>query len=151
MPPPEANDVLSQIRAVIEVTAWEPAKPKLLDEVEQRLVVPFPDWLRSVYHYSNGFCGPTGVRYLYPLDGRDGVLEFTLFLREEDWSPKWLQRAIVFSDNGAGGSITIHWAALDGQLIEWCYGDGADFRILESDLLALWKREQERWDAVRGE
>jgi len=147
---PEPDPVLSKIRAVIEVTACNPAASRELidDDVEWRLAAPFPGWLRTVYRSCNGFCGPTGVRYLYPLDGRDGVLELNLFLRDEDWAPPWLNRAIVFSDNGAGGSITTHWVALDGALIQWCYGDGADFTVLDCDLFELWRREQERWDAV---
>jgi hypothetical protein len=150
MAPPKPDPVLSQIRVAIEVTACNPAPSlKLIEEVERRLGVPFPEWVRGVYRSCNGFCGPTGVRYLYPLDGRDGVLELTLFLRNEDWSPPWLKRAIVFGDNGVGGSITTHWLALDGKLIQWCYGDGTDFSILNCDLFALWSREQALWDAVR--
>ena len=114
MPTEEVNPVLSQIRAVIEVTAWSPAKRELIATVETGLGVGFPDWLRSIYHACNGFCGPTGVPYLFPLDGRDGVLEFTLFLRGEDWSPEWLKRAIIFGMGVGSGTSTTHWAALDG-------------------------------------
>jgi len=148
---PDPDPVLDKIRAVIEVTALNPpASAELIDEVERRLDVTLPEWLRTVYRSCNGFCGPTGVCYLYPLHGREGVMEFTLFLREE-WSLSWLKRAIVFSDNGVGGSITTHWAALDGKLIAWCYGDGAEFTVIDFDLFELWRREQEHWDTVRAE
>jgi hypothetical protein len=141
-------DVLSKIRAVMEVTSCQPgAAPELIAEVERGLGVPFPAWLRDIYCACNGFCGPTGVVYLYRLDGSEGVLEFTLFLRGE-WALPWLERAIVFSDNGLGGSITTHWVALDGQLIEWCYGHGGDYTVLDYDLFEVWRREQEFWDEI---
>src|SRR5262245_58065153 len=130
MSSPNPDQILSQIRAVMEVTSfYSPASSELIEEVERRLAVNFPEWLRRVYLACNGFSGPTGVSYLYPLDGHDGVLEFTQFLREEDWSPPWLSRAVGFGENGAGGSITTHWLVMDGNLIEWCYGHGADYTV----------------------
>jgi hypothetical protein len=161
---PETDPIIARIRAVITVTEFHPAplRPlfepdgrrlrvpmtELIEDVERRLAVPMPSWLRTIYLCCNGFSGPYGVGTLYHLDGDEGVLDFTLFLRTQEWSPPWLKRAIVFGDTGAGGSITTHWAALDGQLIEWCYGDGAAFTVLEPDLFALWRRVQEGWDAV---
>jgi len=148
---PEPGLTLARIREVIEVRAYLPPPGiAALEETERALGVPFPGWLRDVYLACNGFEGPAGVRYLWPLEGREGVLLFTKFLRSEDWSPSWLDRAIIFGDNGVGGSITTHWAALDGKLIEWCYGDGAAYSVLDCGLLGLWKREQDKWDAVRA-
>ena len=139
---------LSRVREVMNVTAHEPPLDiSILEETERRLGVAFPDWLRVFYLSCNGFKGPTGVRYLYPLDGRDGVLCFTEFVREE-WGLDWLQRAIIFSDNGLGGSVTVHWCALDGKLIEWCYGDEGEYTVLDLDLLTLWAREQKNWSSI---
>jgi hypothetical protein len=147
---PQTDSIIAEIRSVLEVTAFNPApEQSLIDDVERSLGVQLPQWLRAVYRSCNGFQGPTGTNYLYPLDGHDGVLEFTLFLRKEEWAPAWIERAIIFGDNGVGGSIITHWVALDGRLIEWCIGDGDRYALVENDLFALWKREQERWDAVR--
>jgi hypothetical protein len=149
--PPIPDPSLSSIYAVMEVSSHEPpADIAVLEQAERRLGVVFPDWLRVFYLNCNGFRGPTGVRYLYPLDGPDGVLSFTEFVRME-WGFPWLQRAIVFSDNGLGGSTTVHWAALDGKLIEWCYGDDGEYTVLDFDLLVLWAREQQRWNAVKAD
>jgi hypothetical protein len=161
---PEADPVLAKIREVITVTKVNPApwRPlfepdgrqlrvpmtELIAEVERKLGVPMPPWLREVYLSCNGFLGPYGECYLYPLDGREGVGDFTLFLREEDWSPPWLNRAIVFGYIGGSGSTTAHSVALDGRLIEWCIGDGDKFTALEGGLLELWRQIQARWDAV---
>ena len=141
--------ILARIRSVMKVTNVNPpATEAMVEGVEEALGVAFPPWLRRIYRACNGFSGPTGVHYLWPLDGREGVQEFTLFLRAEEYWPDWLDRAIVFSDNGLGGSITVHWAALNGNLVEWCYGDSERFDVLEFDLFELWRREQARWDAV---
>lgn len=142
---------LSSVRNVMEISAHEPPTDiALLEETERQLGVTFPDWLRVLYLSCNGFAGPTGVRYLYPLDGPDGVLSFTKFVRDE-WRLPWLRRAIIFGDNGLGGSITVHWAALDGRLIEWCYGDGGEYTVLDFDLLELWAREQQNWNVTDEE
>ena len=151
MPTPLPDPSLSNIREVMEITAHQPPTSiEALEETERQLGVAFPDWLRVFYLSCNGFSGPTGVRYLYPLDGPEGVLLFTQFVREE-WAIPWLQRAIVFSDNGLGGSVTVHWGSLDGQLIEWCYGDEGEYTVLGFDLLTLWAREQRMWNSIRTE
>jgi hypothetical protein len=160
----EPDSVLAKIREVITVTDFNPSplRPlyepngqrlrvpmtELIAEVERRLGVPMPPWLRKVYLHCNGFLGPTRECILYPLDGTEGVGEFTLFLREQDWSPPWLERAIVFGYIGGSGSTTAHSAALDGQLIEWCYGDGEVFTALQGGLFDLWRRIQARWDDI---
>jgi hypothetical protein len=35
-------------------------------------------------------------------------------------------------------------------LIEWCYGDGPDYQVLDVDIYGVWAREQRNWDRVRG-
>jgi hypothetical protein len=123
--------------------------PELIAAVEQKLAVAMPPWLREVYLSCNGFLGPAGVCCLYRLDGPEGVGDFTLFLREQDWAPPWLQRAIVFGYIGGSGSTTSHTVALDGRLIEWCYGDGDQYRALNGGLFALWRQIQAQWDQLR--
>ena len=119
---------------------------ELIEDLEQRLNVPMPEWLRTIYLHCNGFSGPFNEGILYPPDGEGGVRDFTLFLREQDYSPSWIQRAIVFGYVAGSGSITTHSAALDGKLIEWCYADGEKYRALDGDLFNLWERIQSNWD-----
>jgi hypothetical protein len=161
---PETDPVLAKIREVIAVTAFHPAPPRplfepdgrrlavpmpeLIAETERRLMVPMPSWLRAGYQSCNGYAGPYGVGVLYPLDGSEGVGDFTLFLREQGWAPKWLQWAIVFGHIRGSGSMTTHSVALGGHLVEWCYGDGDLFTVLEGGLIDLWRRIQTEWDAV---
>jgi hypothetical protein len=96
MPAPQNDPNLARIRAVITVTAFHPPPlrplfepdgrrlavpmPELIANTERRLAVAMPPWLRAVYLSCNGFSGPYGECYLYPLDGSEGVGDFTLFL-----------------------------------------------------------------------
>lgn len=120
----------------------------LIADSEQRLGVPFPPWLRAVYECCNGFATDTGECVLYPLHGSEGVTEFNLFLREQEWQPSWISRAIVFGYVGGGGSLTTHTVALDGELVEWCYNEGESVRRISPDLFAVWRRIQADGEAV---
>ena len=145
----DREKVLAKIRSAMKAEEFKPpAAAALIEDVERGLGITFPSWLREVYLACNGFTGPTGVRYLYPLEGPGGALDWTLFLRDEPWWPDWLDRSIIFSDNGLGGSITTHWGVLDGDLIEWCYGDVDDYSILNFDIYELWAREQRWWNEL---
>jgi len=144
-----SESILNRISAVMRVERFfPPADPADLEQAERQLGVQFPDWLRRIYVATDGFVGPTGVRYLYRLREPNGLLDFNPFLRQEWEQADWLRRAIVFGDNGLGGSSTVQWAALDGCLIEWCLGDGHEHEILDLDVFGLWAREQRNWDAL---
>src|SRR5689334_5811514 len=96
-----SESILEQISAVMRVDQYfPPADASDVDQVERELGVPFPDWLRRIYLAADGFIGPTGVRYLYRLRERNGVSDFTRFLRQEWADAAWLKRAIVFGENG---------------------------------------------------
>ena len=143
--------IRDRIRTVMpSVRFHHPATHSMIDAAQQSLGVEIPNWLRNIYLACNGFIGPTDVRYLYPLDGSEGAAQFTSFLRTE-WTTPWLHRALVFSDNGMGGSLTVHWAILDGQLIEWCYGNGDAYTVADGDFFELLSREQALWDDADNE
>lgn len=144
------RDLLGEriLSAMPDASFGRPATSSDIDEAGRVLGVPFPPWLRDLYLLSDGFTGPTGVRYLYPLLGRDGAVGTTLFLRNESWAPEWVQRSIIFADNGMGGSITTHWGALDDSIVEWCFGDGADFTERGHDYASVLAAEQRTWDEV---
>ncbi len=126
-----------------------PAEPAAIAGAEDRLGVPFPPWLHELYLACDGFLGPTAWPYLLPLSGSDGVTEFTEFLRGEDWAPTWLNRAVVFGSNVGSGTGTVNYCALDGELIEWCLGDGAEFTRFEGTVYELYSREQACWDEIK--
>jgi hypothetical protein len=149
---PTSASTLDNISAVMRPKKFfPPAHPQEIDDVGRELGVQFPSWLRHIYLATDGFLGPTGVRYLYRLGGSDGVLNFNRFLRQEWNEATWLSKAIIFAENGVGGTLTVHWAALDGQLIEWCYGDGSEYQVLDCDIFTVWAREQKNWDGLEAE
>jgi hypothetical protein len=158
------DPIRARIRAAITVEAFyeAPLRPlfepsgsrlrvpmtTLLEQTERRLGVPFPEWLRTIYLHCNGFSAPIGSCSLFRLDGADGVLEFNLFLRTQEWAPSWFKRGILFMDRRVSWTINTHWAALDGQLIEWQPQEYEHYTVLDCDLFELWRREQERYDAL---
>ena len=119
MSPAEADRVREQICDAIVVTEFypPPLRPllaadgtrervpsaELIDDAERRLGVALPTWLRRIYESCNGFATHTGECILYPFHGPSGVTEFTLFLREMEWQPSWISRAIVFGYVGGAG------------------------------------------------
>ena len=167
MTSPESDSIRDRIREAIDVTKFyepplrplfdaegrRPAIPmsELIADTERRLGVAFPPWLLPIYECCNGFAGPSGECVLYALHGSGGVTEFNLFLREMEWSPAWMPRAIVFGRFGGSGSLTTHTVALDGELVEWTYADGATVERPDGDLFAVWRRIQARWDEVIDE
>ena len=127
-----------------------PADLLAIRTAEDRLGVLFPQWLRDLYLACDGFLGPTAWPYLFPLEGGDGVVEFTEFLRGEDWTPPWLTRAVVFGSNVGGGTGTVNYAALDGELIEWCLGDGGEATRFDGSVIDLYRREQALWNQIES-
>src|SRR5437879_5832438 len=109
---PAGDPVRAKIKAVTIIEAFHeaPLRPlfepdgsrrrvpmtTLIEQTERGLGVPFPEWLRTVYLHCNGFSGPIGSCSLFRLDGDDGVLEFNLFLRDQEWAPSWFKRGLLF-------------------------------------------------------
>jgi hypothetical protein len=83
-----------------------------------------------------------------PIGGREGLVEFTQFLREEEYAPPWLARAVVFGSDIGSGTLTTHFLALDGNLVTWTLGDGPVFNPFEGTVFDLYRREQQLWDEV---
>lgn len=138
---------LRVLNAMPDAAFNPPATQAQLDIAQESIGLQFPRWLCDLYQATNGFTGPTGVSYLYPIDGQNGLVSVTSFVRSE-WNLPWLNNCIVFSDNGLGGSGTVHWAVLNGQLIEWCYGDGHEYQQLDIDFIAVLRRTQATWNSL---
>jgi hypothetical protein len=147
----DADSVRQALRDAMRVESFgPPADPAAISAAAERLGVAFPSWLRDLYLACDGFLGPTAWPYLLPLSGHDGVVEFTEFLRGQDWAPLWLNRAVVFGSNVGSGSCTVTFCALGGDLIEWCLGDGAEFTRFDGTVYDLYRREQAGWDEIQS-
>ena len=129
-------------------TFYPPADASAIAAAETRVGVVFPQWLRNLYLACNGFRGPTQWEYLLPLEGCEGLVEFTQFLRAEEWAPPWLARAVVFGSDTGSLSLTTHFVALDGALVTWTFGDGPVFVEFDGTVYDLYRREQALWDEL---
>jgi hypothetical protein len=129
-----------------------PADPVAVAAAETRLGVALPAWLRALYLACDGFVGPTGWDgYLLPLEGRDGLVGYTEFLRHDgEGMPPSMARAIVFGHQGYSFTISTHFAALDGALVTWNFGDD-DFAPFDGTVYDLYRREQAELDSFAAE
>jgi hypothetical protein len=149
MSPEDSYSVQHTLRNSMRIeTLGSPATSADIAMVEARLGVAFPSWLRTLYLTCDGFTGPTDWQYLFPLAGHLGVIGYTEWLRREEWGPAWLSRAFVFGQTCSGGTGSTFFAVLDGLMIEWCLGDGAEFTQFSGSFFDLLRREQATWDEV---
>ena len=143
----EQQETRERIASVIHVSEFgEPACDEDIERVEQQLEVSFPSWLRSIYRACNGFTTRFGMETLFSLAG---IVRYKKFLQigdEEDLLPDWFPRAIIFVCEGACGVGTMHWAALDGELIKWCFEDWDEFNSPKQNFFDLLKELQNTWD-----
>lgn len=147
---PEGPDLIRQrLLDVMRVeTFYPPADVSAIAAAETRLGVMFPQWLRELHLACNGFRGPTQFMYLLSLEGREGLVEFTEFLRADHRPPPWLARAVVFGSDTGSGTLTTLFVSLDGELVTWTLGDGPVFNKFEGSVFDLYRREQQLWDEV---
>ena len=127
---------------------FPPADLAAIASAEIELGVQFPAWLREMYLACDGFHGPTAWPYLLPLSGYEGAVEFNEFLRSEFLYVPWLAQAVVFGSNLGSGTSSVHFAAFNGELIEWCLGDGSEFTRFNGTVYDLYRREQVMWDTI---
>jgi hypothetical protein len=127
-----------------------PATETMIRDAEARVGARFQPWLSEVYLAANGVRTCYGTAYLWPLDGRDGTVEMTLFLRNEDWAPAWLSAAIVIGSTDSSGSSTTHWVCVDNQLASWCYSDRGVFVGRTEGLTEAWRRDSSQADEADG-
>lgn len=125
-----------------------PATLEDLRRAESKLGEPLPSVLRDLYLAFDGFRGPTNARYLWPLFGKDGLVEFNTFLRFGDEFPRELVRScIFFGDEGIGPMWGIKHD-LPGNIICWDAEWGTDFEIVGTTPLEVWLESKRGFDAI---
>jgi hypothetical protein len=123
---------------------------------ESELGEPLPSVLRDLYLAFDGFDGPTGAVFLWPLFARGknapGLVEMNLFYRGDDLFPQELvSQCLFFGDGGCGPQWGIKRDA-SGQVILWDAEWGDEYEVAGEGPLEVWateKRMYEELDAQR--
>ena len=131
-----------------------PCKDEELARAEIQLGHPLPSVIRELYREMNGFFGPTDASFLFPLlddvgdPGQQSLVGYTLFLRSEDYFPRFLANAVAVGDDGTGPMWLVFLdqpqrvALWDG---EW----GDDVQWLEGSLLDVWLKAKAMYEGMQ--
>jgi hypothetical protein len=110
---------------------------------ERSLALQLPEQLKRIYGVRNGFFGPTDCGYLHPLfksvNGYDGLVDYTKFIWEQDWCPKFLRRCVVYGSDGCGNDWLIQVDT--GEIRDWRSSMGDEYEIAEDGILGIWLRK----------
>lgn len=126
--------------------------PADIAKAEKQLGHPLPPPLAELYLNFNGFAGPTNAAFFYPLlkpssFATTSLVEYTLFLRSEDYFPEFLWRAVAIGDYGTGPCWVILIDA-PGKILEWDGEWGDDYEMLEGTLVDVWKGKKELYEKI---
>jgi hypothetical protein len=126
--------------------------PNDIAVAENRLGHSLPSMFRDLYLQFDGFTGPTNAAFFYPLlvpssFSQAALVEHTLFLRSEDYFPKFLHRAVVFGDYGTGPCWAVSLDA-PSRIIEWDAEWGEDYEVLEGTPFEIWKNKKEWYESL---
>lgn len=109
---------------------------------ERRLGHPLPEDLWDLHLAFNGFLGPTAAPFFQPLlesmkDGPQSIVGYTLFLRDEFPEIPWVQRVVIFGNDGCG----LDWGiCLDDphDIFEWRADRGGNLLVVGRSPLDAW-------------
>jgi hypothetical protein len=133
----------------------EPCKLAEIARAESLLGQPIPTVLRDLYINFDGFLGPTGASFLWPLfekkPGRGALVEMNRFLRDDDIFPKALtSKCLFYGDAGVGSQWGVK-ADLAGKIVLWDAEWGEDFEIVGTDILEVWLEEKRKYDELASQ
>lgn len=113
---------------------------------EESLGQRVPPAIRSLYLAFDGFRGPTNARFMWPLFGRDGLVEFNRFLRSGREFPKaFVSSCLFYGDAGIGDMWGIK-DDLPGSVIRWNASWGEDFEEAGATPIDVWLKEKAVYD-----
>ena len=147
-------DAAEQVRAHFAGRRFgPPATEAAVRRAEDALGGPIPPILRELYLAFDGFDGPTGAAFLWPLSEpvAGGLVELNLFFRGDDLFPHELVSVcLFFGDNGIGPQWGLHQDR-PGQVIRWDARWGTEVEVAGATPLEVWLTERRLYDEVTGE
>ena len=141
-------------RAFPEASFSSPASEATIAGAERQLGQPLPQFLRELYLEFDGFLGPTGSPFLFPVltpprEGAETLTTYTQFFRTETGMPDWLKNAVVVGDDGTG----MAWFVLldeNLKIVRWD-AEWEEYEAVEDGLLEEWIRAKEHYDRLLRE
>lgn len=129
----------------------KPVTVAAIAQVEQALGHPLPDQVRSLYLEFDGFQGPTGANFLFPVleratPGSESLLTYTQFFRSEDYFPEWLQRAVAVGENGTGATWFILLEERE-RVVQWD-AEWEEYEEVKGNLIDAWIEERKLYESV---
>jgi hypothetical protein len=126
-----------------------------IGHAESKLGETLPAELKGLYLAFDGFKGPTGASFFWPLfahkENDPGLVEMNLFFRGDDLFPQGLvSKCIFFGDNGCGTQWGIK-RDLAGKVILWDAEWGDEYEIAGEDLLEVWTAEKRMYEELDGQ
>jgi hypothetical protein len=138
-------------RAFPEGIFRKPATAAAIAQAEHELGHSLPDQLRNLYLEFDGFQGPTGANFLFPVfewagPNSESLLTYTQFFRGEDYFPDWLEHAVALGDNGTGTT----WFVLLNQgerLVRWD-AEWEEYKHVDGSLLDAWVAGRKIYESI---
>ena len=143
----------TEVRAMFPgATFRPPCADAQISMAEQRLGHALPPILVDIYRAFDGFLGPTGAQFLYPLDDptretSTTLVTYTLFLRGQDYFPAFLKSAVAVGDMGAGACWLI-FLSEPTRVALWDAEWGDDYERLEGGIADVWRSAKEQYESL---
>jgi hypothetical protein len=115
---------------------------------EAALGEPLPAALRELYLAFDGFLGSTNAQFLWPLFGREGLVELNEFFRGDDLFPQGLVGQCLFFGDYGCGPLWGFKRDLPDKVIKWDAEWGVDFEVVGDSPLAVWRAAKQWYDAL---
>ena len=130
----------------------QPVSAGEIQLAEEELGHALPQVLRDLYSAFDGFTGPTGAPFFFPLRtassfSPESLVSYTLFLRSEDYFPESLRDAVVVGDFGGGSSWFVK-ASNPEQVLRWDAEWGDEYEILDGSILDVWLNEKAAYESI---
>ena len=113
-----------------------------------------PEILQTLYRAFNGFLGPTGAGFFWPLfasaKNPTGLVETNNFFRlrvNDPFPPEIVTQCLFFGDNGIGAQWGFR-KDLPGKVIKWDAEWGLDFELAGENPLDAWVAEKKFYEDI---
>jgi hypothetical protein len=132
-----------------------PCSESEIRHAESELGETLPSVLGDLYLAFDGFEGPTGAAFFWPLfahrENAPGLVEMNLFYRGDNLFPRGLvSQSLFFGDNGCGPQWGIK-RDVPGKVVLWDAEWGDDYEVAGENPLEVWAAEKQMYEELEGQ